>query len=121
MDKELFLQAAALFFVGDIPFLVSLLTFFFDSHLVETLLAKGLVSGMTDLEEGNYLIHCHFVVLFLLLNKLVSMFIGKGVKEDQVTFLLANGEFIISLEVVVQFEEDLEARSEGLWNHVVAF
>ncbi len=48
-------------------------------------LAQGLICGMTDLEEGNYLVYHHFVVLFLLLDKLVLMFSREGVNENRIT------------------------------------
>ncbi len=64
---------------------------------------------MTDLKEGDYFIHRHLVVLFLLLNKLVTMVSRESVKENQVTFLFAYSQLIVSLEVIVQLEENLEA------------
>ncbi len=70
---------------------------------------------MTDLEEGDYFIHRHLVVLFLLLNKLVTTVI----KENQVTFLFTYSQLIISLEVIVQLEETLEARLKSLRGHIV--
>ncbi len=95
-------MSRATFLVGSIPLLVSLLAFFFGSSLALTLFTQWLICGMTNLEEGDYFINCNLVVFFLLLDKLVSMFSRKGVKENQVTFLFTNGLFIISLEVVIQ-------------------
>ncbi len=74
---------------------------------------------MTDLEESDYFVHRHFVVIFLLLNKPVTMISRKGVKENQVTFPFAYSQFKISLEVIVQLEENLEARLKSLWGHIV--
>ncbi len=47
------------------------------------------------------------------------MFSRKGIKEDQVMFLLASCQLKISLEVVIQLEEDLKASLESLWGHIV--
>ncbi len=74
---------------------------------------------MTDLEESNNFIHRHLVVILLLLNKPVTMFSRKGVKENQVTFPFAYSQFKISLEVIIQLEEDLEACLESLRGHIV--
>jgi len=74
---------------------------------------------MTDLEEGDYFIHCHLVVIFLLLHKLVTMVSRESVKENQVTFPFAYSQLIVSLEVIVQLEDNLEARLESLWGHIV--
>ncbi len=74
---------------------------------------------MTDLEKGDYFVHHHLVVFFLLLNELVSMVSRKGIKEDQAAFLITNHQFIVSLEVIIQLEEDLEAILESLRGHIV--
>ncbi len=74
---------------------------------------------MTDLEEVDYFVHCHLVVIFLLLNKLITMVSREGVKENQVMFLFAYCQLIISLEVLVQLEENLEACLESLQGHIV--
>ncbi len=74
---------------------------------------------MADLEECDFFVHCHLVIFFLLLDKHVSMFSRKGVEEDQVTFLLANHQFIISLEIIIQLEEDFKASNASLWGHIL--
>ncbi len=43
----------------------------------------------------------------------------KGVKESQMTFLITDCQFIVSLEVIIQLEEDLKVSLEGLWGHIV--
>ncbi len=112
-------MSSSAFLVGSISLSISLLTFFFCSNLSLTLFSERLVCCMTDLEESNYFIHRHPVVIFLLLNKLVKMVSGKGVKENQVTFPFAYSQFKISLEVIVQLEENLEARLENIRGHIV--
>ncbi len=72
---------------------------------------------MTDLKEVDYFIHHYLVIFFLLLNKLVSLVCRKGVKENQVALLFTNGQFMVSLEVVIQLEE--EASFESLQGHFV--
>ncbi len=73
---------------------------------------------MTDLEEGDYFVHLHPVVIVLLPNKLVSMVSRKGVKADQVMFLFTDCQLKISLEVIIQLEENLKANLESLWGHI---
>ncbi len=47
------------------------------------------------------LIHCHLVVLLLLLNKHVSMVSREGVEDKEFLLLVPNSQFIVILEVVL--------------------
>ncbi len=73
---------------------------------------------MADLEEVDYFIHCHPVVFLLLLDKHVMMFSRKGIEEDQVMFLLVHCQLIISLEIIIQLEENLVAFFENLQGQI---
>ncbi len=52
------------------------------------LLTYWLVHGMADLEEVDYFIHCHLVIILLLLDKHVSMFREKVLKMIKWCFFL---------------------------------
>ncbi len=110
---------SSLYLVGNIPLLVSFLEFLFCSNPALTLVTERLICGMTDLEEGDYFIHPHPVIIFLLLNNLVSMVSRKGSKENQVMFFFTNCQFIISLEVIIHLEANLKASLESLQGHIV--
>ncbi len=64
---------------------------------------------MTDLEEFYKVINHHFVVLILLLNKHITMISRGSIEEKQGFLLFSNYQLKISLEVVVQFEENFKA------------
>ncbi len=71
---------------------------------------------MTDLEEFHKFIHQHLVVLFLLLDKHVMMFSREIITtiETKGLTLRSSCQLIISLEVLIQLEEDLEGSLESL-------
>ncbi len=77
----------------------------------------GLLSDRS--EEFHKFIHCHLVVLFLLLHKHVMMFSRDGIGEKDSPFLFPNDWLIISLEVILQLYEDLKASLYSLWGYII--
>ncbi len=59
------------------------------------------------------------MVLFLLLNKYVTMFSREGIEEKESFLLFPNCQLIFSLEVFIQLEEDLKASLKSLQAHIV--
>ncbi len=107
--QGVFMVSSSIFLVSGIFLSVSSLMLSFFNSLASVLFAEGLVHRMTDLEEFYKVINHHFVVLILLLNKPITMISRGSIEEKQGFLLFSNYQLKISLEVVVQFEENFKA------------
>ncbi len=85
------------------------------STLLFALFANG------QLNDRSESINCHFVILFLSLNKDILMISWKGIKEKEVLFIFPHCKFVISLKVIIKLEEDLKTCLENFWGHIICF